>query len=80
MIDFHLKNPLGGYRRLTFMMPDADIVAVSPANVWRMLKEAGLLSRWKTKPSRNGTGFEQALQPQKHWHILRTTKAVFCHE
>ena len=28
---FHLKNPLEGHRRLTFMMLDADIVAVCPA-------------------------------------------------
>ena len=27
IIGFHLKNPLEGYRRLTFMMLDADIVA-----------------------------------------------------
>ena len=27
IIAFHLKNPLEGYRRLTFMMLDADIVA-----------------------------------------------------
>src|SRR5207248_8127601 len=26
IINFHLKNPLEGYRRLTFMMLDADIV------------------------------------------------------
>ena len=31
--DFHLKNPLEGYRRLTFMMLDADVVAVSPSSV-----------------------------------------------
>src|SRR5690242_19356655 len=30
ILGFHLKNPLEGYRRLTFMMLDADIVAVSP--------------------------------------------------
>jgi len=35
IIGFHLKNPLEGYRRLTFMMLDADIVAVSPTSVWR---------------------------------------------
>jgi transposase InsO family protein len=35
IIAFHLKNPLEGYRRLTFMMLDADIVAVSPSSVWR---------------------------------------------
>jgi hypothetical protein len=68
-IEFHMKNPLEGYRRLTFMMLDADVVAVSPASVWRVLKQAGLLSRWKSKPSRKGTGFEQPLQPHQHWHI-----------
>jgi transposase-like protein len=69
IIDFHRKNPLEGYRRLTFMMLDADVVAVSPASVWRVLKQAGLLSRWKAKPSRKGTGFDQPLQPHQHWHI-----------
>ena len=69
IIGFHLKNPLEGYRRLTFMMLDAEVVAVSPASVWRVLKQAGLLSRWKGKPSRKGTGFEQPPQPHQHWHI-----------
>jgi putative transposase len=47
ILGFHLKNPLEGYRRLTFIMLDHDVVAVSPASVWRVLKQAGLLSRWK---------------------------------
>jgi len=33
------------------------------------LKQAGLLSRWKSKPSRKGTGFDQPLQPHQHCHI-----------
>jgi hypothetical protein len=33
------------------------------------LKQAGLLSRWKDKPSRKGTGFEWPPQPHQHWHI-----------
>jgi transposase InsO family protein len=45
------------------------VVAVSPASAWRVLKQAGLLSRSKGKPSRKGTGFEQPLQPHQHWHI-----------
>ena len=69
IIAFHLKNPLEGYRRLTYMMLDADVVAASPASVWRVLRAAGLLSRWKGKPSRKGTGFEQPLKPHQHWHI-----------
>ena len=51
------------------MMLDADVVAVSPASVWRVLKQAGLRSRWKGKSSRKGTGFEQPLQPHQHWHV-----------
>ena len=69
IIRFHVNNPLEGYRRLTFMMLDQDVVAVSPASVWRVLKQAGLLSRWTAKPSLKGTGFEQPLQPHQHWHV-----------
>jgi putative transposase len=69
IIDFHLKNPLEGYRRLTFMMLDADVVAVSPSSVWRVLGQAGLLRRWNGKPSRKGTGFQQPLTAHQHWHI-----------
>jgi hypothetical protein len=68
-LHFLLKNPLEGYRRLTFMMLDADIVAVSPASVWRVLSRAGLLRKWSRKPSKKGSGFEQPLQPHQHWHI-----------
>lgn len=69
IVDFHLKNPLEGYRRLTFMMLDQDVVAVSPSSAWRVLGQAGLLSKWKGKPSKKGTGFEQPLQAHGHWHI-----------
>lgn len=69
IIDFHQKNPLNGYRRLTYMMIDADVVAVSPASVWRVLSRAGLLQRFPQKVSKKGTGFEQPLAPHEHWHI-----------
>jgi transposase InsO family protein len=69
IIQFHGEHPLEGYRRLTFMMLDGNVVAVSPASVWRVLRNAGLLSRWKGKPSLKGTGFVQPLQPHEHWHI-----------
>lgn len=69
IVNFHLNHPLEGYRRLAFMMLDADIVAVSPASVWRVLSRAGLLRKWNGKPSKKGTGFDQPLQPHQHWHI-----------
>ena len=67
--NFHLKNPLEGYRRLTFMMLDADIVAVSPTSVWRVLHQAGLLRQWRGKPTGKGKGFQQPLRPHQHWHM-----------
>jgi transposase InsO family protein len=54
---------------MAFMMLDADVVAVSPASVYRVLKGAGVLDRWSTKPSLKGTGFVQPHRPHEHWHI-----------
>ncbi len=68
VIDFYDKHPLEGYRRLTFMMLDKDIVAVSPSTVYRVLKKAGRLDRKNVAPSKKGTGFVQPLGPHKHWH------------
>jgi len=69
IVDFYLKHPLQGYRRLTFMMLDHDVVAVSPSSVYRVLSEAQLLRRWNTKASKKGTGFVQPLAVHEHWHI-----------
>lgn len=69
IIDFHAQYPLEGYRRLTFMMLDADVVAVSPATTYRVLRGAGLLDRWNRTPSKKGTGFVQPTKPHQHWHM-----------
>ena len=69
IIDYFDKHPLEGYRRLTFMMLDDDIVAVSPATVYRVLRTAGRLERHPVKPTKKGTGFVQPLGPHMHWHI-----------
>ena len=69
IIKFHLEHPLEGYRSLTFMMLDHDVVAVSPSSVYRVLREADLLRRWNGKKSKKGTGFVQPLKPHEHWHI-----------
>lgn len=69
MLDYHDRFPLEGYRRLTFMMLDDDVVAVSPSSVYRVLKQAGRLDRKWQKPSKKGTGFVQPLQAHEHWHV-----------
>ena len=69
IIDYYFNHPLEGYRRLTYMMMDADIVAVSPSSVYRVLRDADLLRRWNRKASKKGDGFHQPLKPHEHWHI-----------
>ena len=69
IVDFHLYHQKEGYRRLTYMMLDRDIVAVSPSTTYRVLKAAGLIRRFNGKPSKKGTGFVQPLKPHEHWHV-----------
>lgn len=69
IVEYAKVNPDEGYRRLTFMMLDDDVVAVSPSSVYRVLKQAGLLNKWTAKINRKGTGFVQPLKPHEHWHI-----------
>ena len=69
ILDFQELYPAEGYRRLTYMMIESDIVAVSPSSVFRALREAGRLRRWAPRPSKKGTGFEQPLGAHEHWHI-----------
>ncbi len=69
ILDYHDRHPLEGYRRLTFMMLDDDVVATSPASVYRVLKAAGRLDRRSFSPSKKGTGFVQPLRAHEHWHV-----------
>ena len=67
ILEFHDRYPLEGYLRLTFMMLDQNIVAVSPASVWRVLHGAGRLSRRNRKASMKGRGFQPALALVKNF-------------
>lgn len=59
-----------GYRRLTYMMIDENIAAVSPASTYRILSNSGLLNKWnKVSSSKKGAGFEQPERIHQHWHI-----------
>ena len=71
IVKFHNDHPLEGYRRLTFMMLDRDVVAVSPSTTYRVLKEAGVLHCNTGAPSKKGTGFQQPLRPHAQRRRLR---------
>jgi transposase InsO family protein len=69
IINFAKTHVGEGYRRLTYMMIDDNIVAVSPSTTYRVLKSAGLLNRWhKVKKSSKGNGFDQPTLPHQQWH------------
>lgn len=69
ILNFQALYPLEGYRRLTYMMIDADVAAVSPSSVFRVLHGAGRLRQWSQKTSKKGKGFEQPLAPHENWPV-----------
>jgi putative transposase len=70
ILDFWSTHSREGYRRMTYMMLDADTVAVSPSTVYRVLQDAGVLHRWnRDHTSSKGQGFAQPVKPHEHWHI-----------
>jgi putative transposase len=66
---FARQNPTEGYRRMTFMMLDVNVVACSPASVYRVLKKAGLLAGQTPNITKKGTGYVQPLKPHQEWHV-----------
>jgi transposase InsO family protein len=70
ILDFWSTHSREGYRRMTYMMLDADTVAVSPSTVYRVLQDAGVLHRWnRDHTSSKGQGFQQPVRPHEHWHM-----------
>ncbi|MFQ5380748.1 MAG: IS3 family transposase [Dehalococcoidia bacterium] len=69
ILDYHIRFPDVGYRRMTYTMLDAGVVAVSAASVYRVLTEAGRLKKWTRNATGKGQGFVQPLGPHCHWHI-----------
>jgi len=69
IVEYHWEHPREGYRRLSYMMIDDNVVYVSPSSVYRTLKNFGMIGRKRGKASKKGKGFNQPAAPHKHWHI-----------
>jgi len=65
--DFYLENQENGYRRITYMMIDQNIVYSSPSTVYRYLKSQGLLMRW-AEPRSLGPRPVLPTGPNQKWH------------
>ena len=69
IVSYYQEHREEGYRRITYMMMDREIVAVSPSTTYRVLKRAGCMNRWKGKASKKGRGFVQPVRAHEHWHV-----------
>lgn len=58
-----------GYRTLCWLMVDANIVFLSPATVYNVLKKSGLTKIWAEMAEEKKKGFEQPTAIHQHWHI-----------
>jgi transposase InsO family protein len=68
IVRYYLSHPGEGYRRVTYMMMDEDIVAVSPSTVYRVLKEAGVMRKWGRNGGKGGKGYIQPGGAHEEWH------------
>ena len=68
IIEYKKAHPEVGYRRLAFMMLDEDVVAAAPSTVYRVLREAGLTTRWTQGGAPAKRGFVQPTRPHEQWH------------
>jgi transposase InsO family protein len=64
---YALAHPKDGYRRLTWQMIDADVAYLSESSVYRILREADLLARWK-RSSHSGQAPTKPTRPHERWH------------
>ena len=67
MITYALAHAKDGYRRLTWQMIDADVAYLSESSVYRILREADLLARWK-RSTQSGQLPRKPTQPHERWH------------
>lgn len=65
---YALAHPTDGYRRLTWMMLDQDVAALSESSVYRILRDAGLNRRWNRSASAAGAMPPKPRRPDEQWH------------
>jgi transposase InsO family protein len=76
IMDYALKHPEVRHRELAWRMLDEEVCAVSSSTVYRVLREANLVCRWKPRERRKGGGQPAApTGPDQLWQTdIRYTK------
>jgi putative transposase len=68
VVEYYNEHKEDGYRSITYQMMDKNIVAMSPATVYRILTAEGVMRSKSSRSSNKGEGFEQPLDVHEHWH------------
>lgn len=68
IVKFALTHPQVGYRKLCWMMVDTGVAYVSESAVYRVLRDAELLSRWKRSERSPSLYMFKATGPNQQWH------------
>ncbi len=69
ILDYARTHPAVRHRELAWKMVDEGLCGVSPSSVYRVLREANLVCRWKPKPKVKGLGRDAhpASRPDHKW-------------
>lgn len=68
IVEYALANPNPRHRELAWKMVDEHVVAASPATVYRVLLEEGLIPTWETTDEREELPSRQkAMRPDERW-------------
>jgi len=68
ILDYALSHPRVRHRELAWRMVDDGVCAVSSSSVYRVLREANLVCRWKPRPKVKGTGRDtRPCRPDEQW-------------
>ncbi len=69
ILDYARRHPTVRHREMAWKMVDEGICNVSSSSVYRVLREANLVCRWKPKPKVKGLGrdAQAASRPDEKW-------------
>ena len=77
VVAFKRKHPELRHRALAWTMVDEDVAYLSPSTVYRILKEAGLVSAWELKERGKGKVPTRPALPNRLWQTeIRYVKVI----
>lgn len=77
VVAFKRRHPELRHRNLAWTMVDEDVAFLSPSTVYRILKEAGLVSAWELKERGKGKVPTRPTQPNRLWQTdIRYVKVI----